>query len=205
MVHCVAREASLRRVVVFCGLFLAACTPEEAAEWRSSRGAAPPAAEAGEPAEMPPQAAGADTSWTTEAVIVERDNHALLYGVRAATHDGFDRIVFDFLGGDLPGYHIEYARAPITACGSGAEVEGLRGAARLSIRLTPAAAHDADGRVTVERRDLRFELPVLLGLTLTCDFEADVTWIGSLRTANPYRVFELSAPNRIVIDVRHRM
>ena len=47
---------------------------------------------------------------------------AILTDVRAATHAGYDRIVFEFAADPLPGYHVEYATGPVYQCGSGAEV-----------------------------------------------------------------------------------
>lgn len=201
----------MTRFILLFTLLVAACTPEEAAETlRTSRGTARGAVGAAADSlaasapEMPSQAAGADTSWTTSAVGVERDDHTMLLDVRAASHDGFDRIVMDFGSRPLPGYRVEYVRPPVTQCGSGAEVD-LPGTGFLSVRMQPAAAHTEEGVAMVDQRDRRLDLPVLLQLTATCDFEADVTWVAALRTQNPIRVLELESPNRIVIDIRHRM
>ncbi len=199
------------RAMLLLLLFAAACTPEEAANTfgrqnGTAAGAADSVADttASDMPEMPSQEAGADTSWTREPVVVEDGAYATLLDVRTGSHAGFDRIVMSFGNAPLPGYRVEYMDPPVTACGSGATVD-LPGTGFLSIRMQPAAAHSEEGNPTVGQRDARFELPVLLGLRLTCDFEADVTWMAALRTPNPYRVFELASPNRIVIDVRHRM
>lgn len=198
----------MTRFVLLLTVLLAACTPEEAQEtFRTSRGTASGVAGdslAENAPEMPSQAADPDTSWTTSAVVIERSDHTMLIDVRAATHDGFDRIVMDYGSRPLPGYRVEYVRPPVTQCGSGAEVD-LPGTAFLSIRMQPAAAHTEEGVAMVSQRDQRLDLPVLLQLSATCDFEADVTWVAALRTRNPIRVLELESPNRIVIDIRHRM
>lgn len=196
------------RSILLLPLLLAACTPEEAERTLGTpRGtAAGTAGDSLDPnaPEMPSQISQADTAWTTDAISVQRDEHAVLIDVREASHDGFDRIVMDFGTGAVPGYHVEYVRLPVTQCGSGEEVE-LPGTGFLSVRLQPAAAHNEEGQATVSQRDRRFEFPVLLRLVATCDFEADVTWVAALRTPNPFRVFELESPNRLVIDIRHRM
>lgn len=122
--------------------------------------------------------------------------------VRAARRDGYDRVVFEFAGDSLPGYRIEYVEAPVRQCGSGAPVS-LAGDALLSVRLSPARAHDDAGRATVETRSLAPALPVVRELRLTCDFEAELTWVLGLAAPNPYRVSESSGPARLVIDIRH--
>jgi hypothetical protein len=57
--------------------------------------------------------------------------------------------------------------------------------------------------VTVAERERKPALPVLQELELTCDFEADVTWVLGVRTPNKYRVMELQGPTRLVVDVQH--
>lgn len=122
--------------------------------------------------------------------------------VRAARNEGFDRVVFELDGPDVPGYTVEYVSRPTHACGSGNEVE-IGGQALLRIALVPAQAHDDNGQPTVQERERKPGLPVVREMQLTCDFEADVTWVLGLESANPLRVQELRAPARLVVDVRH--
>ena len=65
---------------------------------------------------------------------------ALLTGVRAASHDGYDRVVFEFRNG-VPGYDVGYVERPVRADGSGEPVE-VDGGAVLLVRMEPAL--DAD-------------------------------------------------------------
>ena len=62
---------------------------------------------------------------------------ALLTDVRLGRHEGYDRIVFEFLPGGRPGYRVRFVRPPIVEDASGNEVE-VDGEAFLSIRLEPA-------------------------------------------------------------------
>ena len=71
------------------------------------------------------------------------------------------------------------------------------------MRLYPAYAHEEDGRPTVPERELRPQLPIVLEIERTCDFEAVVTWVLGVRSPNRYRVLELSEPPRLVVDVAH--
>ena len=65
---------------------------------------------------------------------------ALLTEVRAASHEGYDRVVFVFRNG-RPGALVQYVERPVTADGSGAEV-AIDGSAVLVVRMEPAL--DAD-------------------------------------------------------------
>jgi hypothetical protein len=125
---------------------------------------------------------------------------AVLRDVRTGTHDGFERVVFTF-DARVPGYHVEYVDKPVYHCASG-EPLWLAGDAWLSVRFRIAAAHTEEGEATVAERDRRLAGPLLRQLTLTCDFEGDVTWVLGLAEPNPYRLAELSDPPRLVVDVQ---
>ena len=140
-------------------------------------------------------------TWTAGITEVERPpGEAVLRAVRSATHDGFDRTVFEFDGG-VPSYHVEYVDEPVRQCGSGHTVP-LPGDGWLEVRFDYARAHTTAGAPTVAERSRSPELPVLRALSLTCDFEGTVTWVLGLAAPNHYRVFELSDPARLVVDVR---
>ena len=148
--------------------------------------------------------AGVDEGWTNRAVARPREGGqpALLGGVRAARHEGFDRVVFEFEGARAPGHHVEYVDRPVRRCGSG-EAARVAGDAWLRVSLTPARAHTEAGEATVERRELSFDFPALRELESICDFEAEVVWVLGVASANRFRVTELSSPARLVVDVRH--
>ena len=127
---------------------------------------------------------------------------AILNKVRTAQHDSYDRVVFEFAGAEMPSYHIEYIDKPVRACGSG-NVVPLIGDGWLEIRFQPANAHTEDGKPTVENRELFPNHKIVKELKLTCDFEADVTWVLGVSSPNKYRVLELENPTRLAIDIRH--
>lgn len=127
---------------------------------------------------------------------------ATLESVSTASHEHFDRVVFEFQGSALPGYHVEYIDRPVRQCGSGHPVP-LAGDGWLLVRLSPAQAHDLSGHSTVENRELQPALPVLKEMKLTCDFEGMTSWVLGLSSPNRYRVLELNRPTRLVVDVLH--
>ena len=128
---------------------------------------------------------------------------ALLVDVRAARHEGFDRIVFEFQGG-LPGYRVEYQAPPILGDASGEPVE-IAGNAFLRIRFEPAAAHDPNtgSQTYTGPRELSPGLPSLIEAQETGDFEAVLTWALGLSQEEDFRVYQLQDPFRIAIDVAH--
>lgn len=170
---------------------------------------APPAALPLELSDTPPAparrpAAGAAArEWAAGTVTARKSvRMTTLTEVRAARNQGFDRVVFQFAGDTVPGYHLEYVDRPVRACGSGDAV-AVAGDAWLEVRLEPAQAHDEAGRATVASRVRYPRLPSVAELRSTCDFEGQVVWVLGVRSPSRFRVLELRSPARIVVDVAH--
>ena len=125
---------------------------------------------------------------------------ALLTAVRTAEHPGFDRVVFEFAEGPLPGYRVAYLPGPAQDCGSGEE-KPVAGGALLEVTLRPSNAHTEEGQPTIPFREQPLTLPVLREIERTCDFEGVVTWVLGVSSGRPFRVTELSGPARLVVDV----
>lgn len=158
----------------------------------------------GDPVQVDEQRHVAHASdWTAE--IIDRPKFdapaATLVAVRTGTHEGFDRVLFEF-DERVPGYHIEYIDQPVRKCGSG-KVTQVGGDGWLEVRMYPVNAHTQEGRPTVAERERMPKLPVLSELELTCDFEAVVTWVFGVESPNRYQVRELQSPPRLIVDVRH--
>jgi hypothetical protein len=223
-------SARLLAAALACALSLAACGGDPAANENSTRPraeatatAATPAATVeatpaataeaaasptatpspGEAAPEPGEHQEEDFRGTVGAVEKEGGGvaPALLRVVRTASREKFDRVVFEFEGARLPGYHVEYVDRPVRQCGSG-EVVPVAGDAWLRVRLTPANAHTEAGEATVKDRARRLNYPNLKELKSLCDFEAEVEWVLGLASPNRYRVLELTNPARLVIDVK---
>ncbi len=143
-----------------------------------------------------------DSQWTAGVVKQPREGLApvTLRAVREARNEGFDRVVFEFDGTQVPGYHLEYVDKPIIKCGSGDPTE-VAGQGWLQVRLTPAQAHEG-GQATITERERKAGLPIIQELELTCDFEGEVTWVLGNARPNKYRVMELREPTRLVVDVQ---
>ncbi len=167
--------------------------------------------EAGTAAEQSPTPkdeapAGKDDFEGTTGIIDKRKtikDAAVLKAIRTGRHEGFDRIVFEFEGDEVPGYHVEYIDKPVRACGSG-DVVPLAGDGWLQVRFEPARAHTDEGKPTLGSRELLPRLPNLLELKSTCDFEGQVEWVAGVGSPNGFRVLELENPSRFVVDIKHK-
>ena len=138
---------------------------------------------------------------STAPVSVPPNGHAQLTSVDVAHHDGFDRVVFRFGGSGTgpPGYTVGFASGPLLHDGSGAPVT-LQGSAVIVVKLVYATGWGTyHGPTTITPA-----LPSVVQLTQTGDFEGYLTWAIGLRAQAPFRVSELTGPDRIVVDIATR-
>jgi hypothetical protein len=110
-------------------------------------------------------------------------------------------VVFDFEA-NAPGYRIEYVDPPILADGSGLEVE-IEGEAFLQIVFLGAQAHDEAGNTTVDEAEIMPQLPSIVEIEKTGDFEGHLTWVLGLPEELDFRVTDLTEPTRVAVDVGH--
>ena len=109
--------------------------------------------------------------------------------------------MFEFEGDTVPGYDIQYIDSA-TACGSGLPVT-VPGTAILGIDLHNAQAHTQDFQPTIDATEITVAGEAMTAAKSACDFEALVSWVVGTTGELPFRVFELSEPARLVIDVGH--
>jgi hypothetical protein len=127
-----------------------------------------------------------------------------LAAVRVASHDGYDRIVFDFEDA-VPGYRVDVTRRPVTEDGSGNAVE-VKGEVLYEVRFENAATARIEGErvVPVFKGDTRITMrgKVLEEVVKTGDFEGVVTWvIGARPRPEGVQVSTLRSPLRLVVDL----
>lgn len=141
-----------------------------------------------------------------------------LVAVRVGTHEGYDRVTFEFKapagrpGGQpatLPNFEIKDARPPLTQDPSGKPLT-VQGAAFLQVVLhgsTSTYTFDASGRqvplgITVPDR-VPAGFDVVREVVEQGDFEAVESWVLGLSRSSCLRVFDLQDPVRLVVDVAH--
>ncbi|WP_113701225.1 AMIN-like domain-containing (lipo)protein [Nonomuraea lactucae] len=122
-----------------------------------------------------------------------------LVGIRAAHHQGLDRLVFEFRGRVPAQRDVRYV-SKLTADGSGRTVNVV-GAALLRIRFDQADGHDRHGHVTYGPARRTYGLPGVIQVVNAGDFEATLTFGVGLAKRVPYRIHTLTRPSRVVVDI----
>ncbi len=143
----------------------------------------------------------------TTPVVVRATNRttALLTAVRAARHEGYDRVVFQFRN-VLPGYDVRYVSRPVRQDGSG-RIVPVKGAHVARIRMENAL--DADLTKSTAPRTYRGPsrlspaTPEIAELVQIGGFEGILTWAAGLHDRVDFRVTTLRAPPRLVVDFRN--
>lgn len=124
---------------------------------------------------------------------------AEVFGVATGCRANFDRFVIRARFA-TPGYRVRYVRR-IVQDGSGQPVP-LRGTKRIRVFIRNARGHTEGGMNLLPA--VRTPLcPNLRQVKLAGDFEGLVTFGLGLRRKTGFRVFRLTGPTRIVIDVAH--
>lgn len=197
-------------------LALSACTPSGSAPGSTTPGASatggvslePSAAESvgasasesaapSEPTEsLPPFAC------TATSTIPSTTDRAQITDVRVGTHDGYDRVVFEFANG-IPQTVIAAVLPPFYADASGLPIT-VSGKAFLKVTMTYGSKVSPDGVVTYSG-PTNFEpgFDQLVQLIEGGDFEAVSTWYLGLDPGGCIRILTLTDPSRLVIDIEH--
>jgi hypothetical protein len=124
---------------------------------------------------------------------------AELFGVAAGCHATFDRFVIRARFG-TPRYDVRYVRR-IVADGSGRPVS-LLGTKRIRVVIRNARGHTQGGTNLLPQ--VRTPLcPNLRQIKTAGDFEGIVSFGLGLRRRTGFRVFRLTGPTRIVVDIAH--
>jgi hypothetical protein len=138
----------------------------------------------------------ADTAQASpDAAVTVRD-------IRIGGHDDFDRVVLEVGGTGTPGWDVRYVD-DATSQGSGDPVD-VAGHAVLQVTLTGAGYPYATG---VEE----YSGPALTGagtstvaeVVYDATFEGTAVAFVGTRAKNPFRVYALKNPTRVVLEVAH--
>jgi hypothetical protein len=153
------------------------------------------------------EVAALDGQASTEQVSADAEGHGLtVTDVRVSAHEGFDRITFEFDGGQAAGYDIGYTRDGEAASQGSGEPIDVTGDAALGIALQgvayPGDADDDTHAWDADRVD-GAEGGVILEVVEDTIFEGVHTFFAGLDEEHPFLVERLDDPQRVVIDV-HR-
>jgi hypothetical protein len=120
--------------------------------------------------------------------------------IRAAHSFGHDQLVFQFRGG-LPAHYSARYVPQVIADASGQPVNVV-GSAKLLVRFTPAAGHDVLGHVTYGAAQRTYPLPGIIQVVNAGDFENVLSFGVGVARAEPFHVYTLTRPSRVVVDIR---
>jgi hypothetical protein len=139
---------------------------------------------------------------TPSVTVAATTDRAQITDVRVGTHDGYDRVVFEFATG-IPDAVIEGVLPPFYADPSGNEI-AVAGKAFLKVTMHGASKVDPDGTVTYGgATDFAPDFDQLVQLIEGGDFEAVSTWYLGLDGGGCIRTLTLADPSRLVIDIEH--
>ncbi|MEU6167295.1 AMIN-like domain-containing (lipo)protein [Streptomyces tanashiensis] len=127
-------------------------------------------------------------------------DHSCIDGVRAATHTGYDRVVFDLGAGALPQVTPRTSTDGTYYPPSGqAETVAIAGSSYLFLDFSPARIGDyAETNPLVKP----FALPTVKGVEFLYEQHAQPEFAITLNgPVSRYNVFTLTQPNRVVVDI----
>lgn len=204
---------ALGALVLIAGIILAGCSGASPSVAPSSSPlpsiSAEPSTAVSEPASVAPSAAASEPTESLppfacvpSVTIPSTTDRAQITDVRVGTHDGYDRVVFEFASG-IPDAVIAGVLPPLYADPSGMELD-VAGSAFLSVTMHGASKVSPEGGVTYSG-STSFEpgFDRLVQLIEGGDNEAVSTWYLGLNDAGCYRVLTLDSPSRLVIDIEH--
>lgn len=134
------------------------------------------------------------TGRSTGAATTADSDRAVLVQVPSGRHPGFERVVFRFSRA-TPAWRVEYVAQPVRD-GSG-DPFSMLGARYLQIAMQPSRSPAFSFRWAHTPL-----FPTLRQVRSAGDFEGVVTMVAGLSKRAPFRVFRLSNPPRLVVDVR---
>jgi hypothetical protein len=128
--------------------------------------------------------------------------------IRTGAHPCYERIVIELADstmptpGGMPGWWVRYADGPITLGQTDDQFVEVAGDATLLISMN-AWMPSMDGEGWVGSTDI-FPTNVthVLELRQIDNWEGQNTWAVGIDTERPFRVFTLTSPTRLVVDIR---
>lgn len=147
----------------------------------------------------------ADTSPDLAEPTGAGDTFLTVTDIRTGVHTGFDRVVFDLdgTGTGTPGWDVRYVPEALDD-GSGHHVD-VDGDAILQVRISGTAAPTDSGVPGADRTPIRpSDTEAVEEVVYRTWFEGYSTaFVGVDDGERPFRVFLLTDPTRVVLDVQH--
>ncbi len=152
-----------------------------------------------------PDAPASAVGFVTPDTAAESDAAAgsllTVTNIRIARHDTFDRVVFDLSGTGTPGWRVEYVDAALDD-GSGLPVD-VHGDHVLQVRISGTGIPADTGVDEFSGGPLTFDGDGVEQVVYRYTFEGYATAFIGTDDRTPFRVFTLTDPTRVVVDVEH--
>lgn len=196
--------------IALIGLAVAACTSPSSSPTDGATASPEPAGSAvasgsGSPASTPEPIPSDELGEFTCDPPIHVDQtvaRANITDVRIGTHEGYDRVVFEFAGG-LPEASLERAEPPFTHDASGEPID-VAGESFLRLTMRGGTKQQDDGTSSYDGpTDFDPGFHTLVDLVEGGDFEAQSTWYFGLTEGECVRVLALEDEPRIVVDIEH--
>jgi hypothetical protein len=201
-----ARARRVAGLLVLTSLALAACGGGDSGGSGQAAPAATTTTTAPAAATTTTSAAADTASWSTSPKSGPGSNgiadgpSAKLATVRAASHPGYDRVVFQFVGTRTPAYRIEYV-TEIPLGETDDQFLTLQGDAFIQVTINGKASDDYRPGTQTMPDKVTPALPQVRQLGLAEDWEGVVRIGIGLDHRAGFRVLELHDPVRVVVDV----
>ncbi|HEV8571584.1 MAG TPA: hypothetical protein VGR49_00870 [Actinomycetota bacterium] len=209
---CAQRQASL-------GAALSAKSgkaSEKAKSGKSQKNAHSSPRSAGKKADSPAATGESEQATECSPATGGGDYLAQLTAVRVGTHDGYDRVAFEFAPPEngpgafgVPRYQMSRVTPPITEDPSdrpvavnGQHYAGIVFHGGTGVDLTTSDPKGYE-QTYVGPREIQPGFEVLTEAQETGDFEATMSWVFGLNRASCWRVSTLEDPVRVVVDFLH--
>jgi hypothetical protein len=160
-------------------------------------------------AETPGETSGPEPDFVCGQPIhldaVGSDFHPLVVAdIRLGTHDGYDRIVFEYVDAGTPDFDVGEAQPPFAHDPSGLPLD-VAGDPVFELRFTGATKFDTESGDQPYTGSTDFEpgYPQIVQFVESSDFEGTHKWYLGVNGGDCLRAFYLTDPSRIVIDVQH--
>jgi hypothetical protein len=199
--------AAISIIAVACSAPTATAPASATAEPTPSASLQPSPNESGAPASTPEPIPSDELGpFTCDLPLHESATVALanITDVRTGTHEGFDRVVFEFNQG-LPEASLERATPPFAHDATGEPIE-VQGSSFLRLIMRGGTKQTAEGTSSYDGpREFETGYPALVHLVEGGDFEAQSTWYFGLAAESCVRILTLTDDGsaRLVIDIEH--
>lgn len=127
------------------------------------------------------------------------DSTSRLTAIRAASHTGYDRLVFEFSGGLPTSTYVNWA-TKVTQDGSGATVPA-HGNAFLQIGMSGVTGLTSSHTPSYGATRRTYALPNLAQVVHAGEFEGMLSFGASTMAKTSYKLTKLTSPSRIVLDI----